>query len=354
MDKVMKNDKPNFYDVIKSHGQIARIDADKILIPLACRLFGERCEFRDNIDSHVYPIIEHQEYGTMISENYLTYQCNDDEICNIAGYVYTIHDMYHELRHLQQKIDEWNRMNVPDSIRSVKEMTDIIRRENTKEYFVAADTRNYIWDPAELDAELYSIRQTAAHFKSDPYVSYDDAKSIMFELFTSPDHIRADILKYYQVDSFDDLISAYIDIRKTAIHRPYGIDFDSTNVMDVSFMHRTDITEEYLNNPVFKSVRDACETCDDGRIIDKLLEQVIVTMDPDSIGRAPRLKEELEKCRQQSQHGILFRRYKMVPADRIGYSRNIQKTNISDDRYEEFAEAVRNISGPEDNQSLTK
>lgn len=350
---MMKNERPGFYDVIKSHGQMARVDADKILIPLAHKLFGDRYEFGEHTDSHVYPIIEHQEYGTMISEDYLMYQCSNNELCNIAGYVYTIHDIYHEWRHLQQKIDEWNRTNVLNSIRNVSEMTDIIRRDNTKEYFVAADTRNYIWDPAELDVELYSIRRTAAHFKSDPYVSYDDAKSIILELFTSSDHIRANILKQYQVDSFDDLINVYTGLRKTAIHRPYCIDFDSTDIMDVSFMRRTDITEEYLHNPMFKSIKDACETCDDGKVIDKLLEQVIVVMDPDSIERVPRLKEELEECRQQVMHGILFKRYKMVPADKIDYSKNVQKTDIPNDTYEEFTDAVNRIPGPDD-QSLTK
>lgn len=361
--------------VLKSYGYIERDTVYERLISLGNKLFGDAWKFQKDIDSYTQPDIEHTKYNTVISEDYLLYGA-ENGMCSVAGYVSTVQQMFHEYQHIKQNVDEWNRTGMPTSIKNINRMTDIIRRNFVIEYFISAYTDYYKSDPAEINAELYGIRETINYFKSDPLVSKQKAEKVLFGIMTASDYSHASVLDDYNIESMGDMLYAFKDLNDTIVHKPYKITFDeSPESVYRIYAHKTDMSQQFLNNPRYVAIKEACDHCEDGKTIDKLLEQAIILANPKASNRVPRLKDELEACRKQMRHGVLVVNYDMVPIEKISYDKSVRldgehsdaefedavdaMSSITDMAHEqipdkEFTEAVNSIPGPDDNQSLTK
>ena len=317
--------------VLESHTKSMKVDIQKSLNALGNSLFNEKWKFEDELFSMIIPINPHKEYGAIITKNWLSYDCNENEY-NRAGYVITVQQMYHEYRHMQQQSDEWNSVMPMNSIRNVNRMTDIVRRNFIRDYYESAYSHNYVADPSELDAEVYGLRQAFAYFKSNSLITQDEAKEILFQFMMSEDYVREKELSQYSIKSVDDMMDAFVDLRNIAVHKLYPITAELSS-LEKSTATEYDMTEEFLTSYKYRTHREELKKCTDGREIDKLLEQTIVMKYSDVGESVPRLRDELNKCRDQMQSRLLTPKHHAVPVSKINYA------GLEDD----FTDAVNKI-----------
>lgn len=342
--------------VLSSHGYIPSSGPYERIRALADRAFPWGWKFGQDTDSAIYVKESHKAYIAIITEDYLLHGSKKGT-CSKAGYVSTVQQIKHEERHMQQKVIEWNKTGIRDSMRSTKRMTDIIRRELIKEHFGPAYINNYGSDPAEIDAAVYGIQETLEYFKSDPYVSYDEAKQILFELMTADTYSHAKELNEYPINSMNNLMEAFIDLRDKAVHKPYSLEYDKTSPLNGRYANVRDLTNTVLTNPEYAGIKSEYEKCGDGRMMDKLLEQVIVRKYPKISEKVPRLQEELDECKRKMRHGILKVRMDDIPVEQIDYAKrpeDLVAENMPNNPDKEFTDAVNRIPGPDDNQSITR
>lgn len=293
---------------------------------LGDKLFGKNnWEFIPLYESETNTPPSGKSYYVTIGEIPLTLDCNETEV-NKAGYVYIVKDMYHEQSHAWINTKAWNDRANLNSVRSFKQTTNIVRREFVKSYFPSVYTNNYSNDPGEMDAERYGIRQTLSYFDSDPVVTKSEAEEILYQFMMADDYIHSEMLDPYR----DSLKTIYdvLDLFEERARISAGPECDRYNVtMDIDPVFRNDpeidlqATDMFLHDKRFKEYRKAFEQCETGMEQDKVLEQVILIMDPDAIKKAPpRLREELSDCRRQMELGTLKPGIHAISPNRIDYS----------------------------------
>ena len=318
--------------ILKMYNKIPSENIRKSLMTLGDSLFEQNWIFTNADVSMITPIIPHMQYNAKISKIWLTHDCNKNEY-NRAGYVITVQQMYHEYQHIQHQTKEWNATTDMNSVKNVNRMTDIVRRNFIRDYYDSAYCYNYAMDPSELDAEVYGLRHAFEYFKSDPLVTQDEAKEILFQLMMSEEYGHKTELDNYSIKSVDDMMDAFVDLRNTAVHKLYPITTESLSLIEGSTATEYDMTEEFLTSYKYRTHREELKKCTDGREVDKLLEQTIVMKYPDIGESVPRLWDELNKCRDQMQSRLLTPKHHAVPVSKINYA------GLEDD----FTDAVNKI-----------
>lgn len=317
--------------ILEQYNKLSSENVYDSLITLGNSLFKDNWTFIDGIVSRTAPIIPNKQYDVGIAYDWLIYDCNENEY-NCAGYVIIVQQMYHEYRHIQHQTDEWNKTAVMNSIQSVNRMTDIVRRNFIRDHYESAYSYNYAMDPSELDAEVYGLRQAFTYFKSDSLVTQDEAKEILFQLMMSEEYGHKTELDKYSIKSIDDMMNAFIDLRNTAVHKLYPIIMEPSSIEE-STATKYDMTKEFLTSYKYRTHREELKKCTDGREVDKLLEQTIVMKYPDIGESVPRLRDELNKCRDQMQSRLLTPKHYAVHVSKINYA------GLEDD----FTDAVNKI-----------
>ena len=315
-----------FDNIVNVNGKITNEKAISRLSKLGNKLFGnDKWDFINGYDSETSTLSSGKLQYVVIGKNALIDNCDETEF-NKAGYVYTVKDMYHEQSHAWINTKAWNDRANLNSVKSFKRTTNIVRREFVKSYFPSVYTNNYSNDPGELDAERYGIRQTLSYFDSDPVVTKSEAEEILYQFMMVDDYIHSEMLDPYR----DSLKTIYdvLDLFEERANMSAGPDCDRYDVtMDIDPVFRNDpeidlqATDMFLHDKRFKEYRKAFEQCKTGMEQDKVLEQVILVMDPDAIKKAPlRLREELSDRRRQMELGTLKPGIHAVSPNRIDYS----------------------------------
>lgn len=258
------------------------------------------------------------EWDVKIGQDWMKHNCNINEI-NQIGYIITIQHMYHEHRHIQQNIKEWNDSAYMNSIKSVNRMTDIIRRNFIKSFYPSAYTHNYVKDPSELDTEVYGLKKTIDYFRSDALVTQDVAKETLFQLMMSDDYGYKETMCRYGVTSADDMLEAFMRIRDRTVYERYPVTLEKSPLDEIAGPFPNDMTEEFLTSGRYRTHREELKKYTTGKQQDKLLEQTVVMKYPDIGDLVPRLRTELNNCREQMQSRILVPRHHAVPVSRINY-----------------------------------
>lgn len=235
----------NCKNILKSHGKLLEKDALDSLEILGRSLFGEKWDYVDSVSSSTTVENSNNQYAVDIAQNWLIYNCDENE-CNRAGYVLTVQHMYHEYQHVQQYTKEQNAIIDINSIKSINRMTDIVRRNFIRNFYNSAYTHNYANDPAELDAEVYGLKQTIEYFKSDPLITQNKAKEVLFQFMMSEDYGHKAELNKYSIKSIDDMMKAFIDLRDTAVHKPYPITLEISPLAGNYTASEYDMTSEFL------------------------------------------------------------------------------------------------------------
>lgn len=315
-----------FDDIVNIYGKTSKRKVGSKLSELGNKLFdNDKWDFINRYDSETITSNSGRSQYVVIGDRPLTNNCDETEY-NRAGYVHVVKDMYHEQSHAWINTKAWNDRTNLNSVRSFKRTTNIVRREFVKLYFPSVYTNNYSNDPGEMDAERYAIRQTLSYFDSDPIITRSEAEEILYQFMIADDYIHSEILDPYR----DSLKTIYdvLDLFEERANMSAGPDCDRYDVtMDIDPVFRNDpeidlqATDMFLHDKRFKEYRKAFEQCKTGMEQDKVLEQVILVMDPDAIKKAPlRLREELSDCRRQMELGTLKPGIHAISPNRIDYS----------------------------------
>ena len=323
-------------EILETYSKLPKENVYRRLKELGDTLFDERWRFISGIVSYISPEIFNKQYNTKLGEDWLTFDCTKYNR-NCAGYVITVQQMYHEYRHLQQQTDEWNTSAETNSIhtQSYNRMTDIVRRNFIRNYYDSAYTHNYNKDPSELDTEVYGLEQAIEYFKSDPLVSQNEAKEILFQLMMSEDYGHAEDLSKYSIQLIDDMMESFRDLRDIATYEKYPITSEISPTFKISTKTDFDMTEEFLTSYKYRTHREELDKCTDGKQIDKLLEQTIVMKYPNISNYVPRLHDELENCKKQVQSRILIPKHHVIPVSNICYAEQAE---------DDFTAAVNSIT----------
>lgn len=313
-----------FDEILNKYGKNERLPIYNRLILLGNRLLGKnKWEFDNTYDSETITLPISREYSVKIGENNLTDGCDNDEY-NLAGYVQTVLHMFHEERHVQQFIREWNTTSEIKSIKNISRTTDIIRREFISIYFPSLYENIYSDNPSEIDAELYAVRSALGYFRSDPIISEQKAEEALFDLVTSDDYVHKKLLDRYELRTVDDVISALDTCCDDAINHTYNIVSEKSAVSVNSIDTDTDITDRFLTDPKFRLYRREFYRCENGIQQDKILEQVILFEYgyPDVAKTVPRLREELRNCDRQMGSYMFKPKTHPIPHKMIKYAKN--------------------------------
>lgn len=294
---------------------------------LGNKLFGkDRWAFDHVYDSETITWSSGNLYYVIMGDMPLYDGCSSSE-CNKAAYVLSIKDMYHESRHVYHRTKAWNTEARLNTIKSVRRMTDIVRREFVRGFFPSAYYNNYTNDPGEIDTEIHGIRHALIHFGSDPMVGKAEAEEILFELMMSDDYIHKEFMDMHRgkLKSIYDVLDLFEERAETAAAIRYPITADISTEIVQNFEIDPDIdldmTNDFLHSKKFKEYRKAFDSCKTGIEQDKVLEQAILAVRPDTVRKAPvRLKVELEECRKQMELETLKPGLHAVSPKRINYS----------------------------------
>lgn len=322
----------NFDDILKAHGRERRQLVYDRLYMLGNELFKKnKWEFIYSYGSEMVASKSNKDYRAGIAKMPLIYECGPDfDMCNKAGYVSVVQSMYHEKRHINQYIDEWNNPPPLKGIANARRMTNVIRRGFVRDYFPSSYTSNYTNDPGEMDAETYGIEQALEYFKSDPIVTYKEAREILFELMTSETYHSRKIFEEHSPKSIDDVLDIFKERRDKSVYEKYTITLDVPDTFNDMPINETDMTKEFLELPKFESFRKAFDECKDGLEQDKVLEQAILYKFPDAYKRVPRIREELLDCKRQMDIRIINRR-KAIPPAKINYAKAPEELELTDE-----------------------
>lgn len=219
--------------------------------------------------------------------------------------------------------------------------------------------------PEEFECEIYGIRKTIEYFEKNPFIDPKEVRTILKDIMLSDDAVHKPELSDYSIESIDDMLEAFEDLKEKAIHEPYALE-PRKNGRDCEEFRKTenDMTDAFLALPEFQSHKDEFYKCKDAIDRDKILEQTIVLAYSDAEDFIPRLRTELENCRKQLSHRLFTPKWKAISASDIKYA---QIKNSSDKIFTdavneipvtekspetEFADAVNDITEKEKESSL--
>lgn len=292
-----------FNDILNIHGTVSGKYVLDRVFDLGNKLYGKQnWKFNHSYDSETKTSVSDDKYRVSVGEKALYDGCNESE-CNKAAYVLLIKDIYHEHRHVWQYTKAWNDKAGLNSVKSYRQTTDMVRRKFVSDYFPSSYYNNYSNDPSEMDAEWYGIKMTLTYFKSDPMISRQEAEEILYQLMMSDDCVHREIFNVCgnKPGSIYGILNIFEERTKTVASVIYPltdkiISWFDKDVSDESLS----MTRDFLYSRDFKEYREAFNKCKTGIEQDKVLEQVILSMDNKSIRKSPlRLREELINCRRQ-------------------------------------------------------
>lgn len=325
-----------FENLIMSYGKMSRRIAYNNLRQLGNQLFGNNWKFVNKTGSNTDTDRKEKTYAVEITEKWLTVGCDETE-CNKAGYVLAVEHMWHEYRHIHQNLVEWNSPQYKGSP-EIEQMTDIIRRCMVENIMGPVYAYNYILDPGEMDAEAYGTKHAVEYLMNEQNIlPEEEAVQILIDIMVSDEYGHGPELRGYQVKTADDLAASFEDLIDASIHRRYSLEpHEDERNLEVK-KSKNDLTDRLLNDPEFESFRNRFEDCTDGKEMDKVMEQVLVSLYPDMEQAVPRLSHELRDCRRQMKWRSLTLRPGAIPAGEIRYT-----GNITDDA-SDFTDAVNKI-----------
>ena len=312
-------------EILTNYNKCDKQNIDIKLDALGNALFGKnKWFFTRSYNSETSTFKSGQLQYVAIGDRPLTDGCNSMEY-NKAGYVHIVKDMYHEQSHVLMNTKAWNDRENLNSLKSYKRTTNIVRREFVKSYFPSVYTNNYSNDPSEMDAERYGIRQTLNYFNSDPVVTKSEAEKILYQFMMDENYIHSEIMDPHR----DNLKTIYdvLNLFEERANISASSNCDKYNItMDIDPLFKDDpeidlwATDIFLHDKRFKEYKKAFEKCKTGVEQDKILEQVILALNPNAIKKAPpRLYEELLNCRRQMELDTLKPGMHAVPPKRINY-----------------------------------
>ena len=317
-------------EILNKHGKENRKQVLQILNNFGNKLFiKDNWNFVDSYDSETISTDRSNWYHVTIGDKSLYHNCSDLE-CNRSAYVSIVKDMYHESEHVWQRTKAWNDKSNLNSVKSYRQTTNIIRREFIKGYFPSVYTNNYSNDPSEMDAERYGIRCALAYFESDPIVTKTEAEEILYQFIMSEDNIHSDIIDMYrnQLHDIYDVLDLFNERAKTAAEIKYPV----TEYIPAKFKDPDmdmSMTAEFLYGKDYKPYRKAFDACCTGVEQDKVLEQVLLVMQPGIVRKVPlRLRQELIDCRRQMELSSFRTGPHAVPPKKINYS--IENLELTD------------------------
>lgn len=335
--------------ITKAYRKIPESIASDKLGRLAMTLFGTRWMAVDGYSSMTdISNVMNPKTGidVYIGRDWLFDECSPGQV-NLVGCIITVQQMYHEKRHIQHYTNEWNKRFVNRLASENDVITDIVRRNFIRDFFVSAYTHNYENDPGEIDAEIYGIEKTIEYFQTNALfsriVAQDEVKSILYDVMMSDSYGHKEQLKGYRTDSPDEMLESFRNFRNTAVHTPYPITLDRPPLISMTAIKPSqhDMTKQFLNQDRYASYKAELKNCDDGRLMDKFLEQVVLMGHPDAIRYAPRLQNELKACRRQMDVRKVFIGNSFTPMSKVCWSNG---TFSSEDEFADFSDAVARIS----------
>ena len=320
-----------FDKITDLYGKITRRQAILRLSHLSDNVFKpNNWKFANQYDSETETSISGNSYYVTVGDKALYDNCTNSE-CNKAAYVLMIKDMYHEKQHVWQRTKAWNDNQQLNSVKNYRKITDIVRREFVREYFPSAYYNNYSNDPSEMDAEKTGIRQALSYFESDPLVSKSEAEEILFQLMMSDDCVHKEIMDEHRdkLTSIYDVLTVFEEHADEAAEIKYPV----TDILAQRFRNETGIdftiTREFLYSKDYEEYRKSFNACTTGIEQDKVLEQVILVMQPNIVRKAPlRLRQELIDCRRQMELSSFRNGPHTVPPKKINYAiENLELTS---------------------------
>lgn len=302
-------------EIAVSHGRITRITSRPRLLKLGQECIDENIkQIQNNAKNGFDDIIIHGQLKHSFNGS-TNWKGNQIEIhigigmaelgCPIyqytkAGYVFAIHEIFHENRHAQQYAMAWcdkqfiNDRNNPEENEIMK---NLLRRQLIMPFFNTAYTTNYKNDPSEMDAEYYALKRDLEYFKNDkdPFVSEKEALQILFEVMASIDYGHYEKFEDKSVRDIQDIIEIFGSERASSVHVGYTVSKSPNFLQGLFPPSEYDLTLK-MYEPENKPFLDVINAEQDGMIQDKLLEQPIMTYYPDTINLYPSLYWELRQC----------------------------------------------------------
>lgn len=277
----------NWKEILSVHGTCDKEQGKQRLSKLGDELF-ERWDFINGPRGATINDTEYFVTGkkksdypkVLISSIYLSAGCEPDKM-NRAAYVKAVNQMFHEHRHTVQRAAAFSEDTADDGLEG------IIRRQFVAVFYNSAYENNYINDPSEIDAILYSLKKSLDYFEDDSIVSKKEAGDILFRYFTADSSKLKPLLEPYSPQTIEDLIGAYEDINKASCDMVYNL--DPSMLTD-----RWDMTDDLMFEPSHSGSLFAFENADTGWEQDMILEENIILQYPEVIDRIPRLRKELE------------------------------------------------------------
>lgn len=323
-----------YNEILREHGQVRYGRTIRKVSNLADTVFGKnQWEFTKEYDSNTKADITGIYGGTKIGDLMFSEGCKQNK-GNKAGYVYMVKDIFHEARHIQRYVTEWN--TLPDGN---KLSEDIIRRKLISFPYPSTYTNNYTNDPGEMDAEVYAIEKSLEYFESDLLVDKEEARTILFELMMSEDYCHNSIFEEHSPRSIDDILEILKERRETVADILYEVTDQIEPGFEDCVNPKTDLTKKFLYSDKFKDYRKASDACTTGTQRDKVLEQTLLSMIPDIAQYVKRLEPELLERKAQMQDKMRAH-YMGLAEDEAVYPDEIE--NAEHDK--EFADNVKSIS----------
>lgn len=322
-----------FDKILEQYGKISKDKALSNLTDFGDHLFGlGNWKFVHEDDSETITSNLDNMYYVTIADNLLYDNC-DGLMCNVAGYVYVVKDMYHESEHVWQNTTAWNDKSQLNSVKSFRRTTNVVRREFVSQYFPSAYTNNYSNDPGEMDAERYAFRCALSYFESNPIITKTEAEEILYQFAMSEDNIHSNI-----IDMHRGRLHNIYDVRDLFDERAdtvAAIKYEITENIDrrfIDFDINLYMTHEFLYSDDFAEYRKAYAKCNTGIEQDKVLEQAIIVSQRGIMRKSPpRLHKELTECRMQMDWNSLRLGLHAVPPKKINYSMQADELELTDE-----------------------
>ena len=324
-------------DVLKKYGRVPEQKIDEELKKLGDSLFGSEWGYVDKLTSEI-AANDDGDCKVLIAHDWLTYGCPEGYY-NLAGYVITVQQMFHEKQHLQQYGEEWYKKPSRNPSPEEEAMTDIIRRYLIKNFVGSSYTHHYDKDPGEIDAELCGMEHAVSYFKGNVVVAPETAMAVLHEVMTSDSYGHKEQLAAYDTGTYVDMVNAFRSYKNIAIHEDYPITTEKPPFEGIKSYKLTayDMTKAILNDDKYEPYRNELAKYKDGKAKDKLLEQLIVLEHPDVIRCVPRLRDELNKCRMQvfmrKIEGKMTGKDPVIPASKQLYANAVGNQKQEDDDY---------------------
>lgn len=328
-----------FEEILNKHGKMSKKDAYISLNTLGRSLFKMHWEYTNADISETTYDRTTKAYQTYITKKWLEFGCSPGE-CNVAGYALAKQHMYHEHRHVQMELDEWNHTCTSPYLKSDRLTTDIIRRSFVEIFYANIYGYEYVRDPGEMDAEEKGTKEAVTDLEKDPNVLPQTVKTALFDIMMSENYGHDVELSQYGVKNIYDVIQAFNALKSITLDGRYRMTPPedgryNKNVIPKDF----DMMDEFLNSPAYEPFRMEFKKCETGHEMDKVLEQTIVARFKNIEMIVPRLHDELAACRKQMSRRIFVQKDSPIPIEKIRYN-GMASTSDADD----FVRAVQELS----------